>query len=96
MIEATFKLKILRKLEKKDRTNSAPFWIHIPTEWKMGNISPILKKGKKGDPGDYRPVSVTSVPDKIMEQILLKALLRQVEKKDEVICGNQYGCTKGK
>ncbi|CAM4537532.1 unnamed protein product [Lepidochelys kempii] len=67
----------------------------VPDDWKKAKLVPIFKKGKKEDPGKYRPVSLTSVPGKIMEQVLKDSILKHLEER-KVIRNSQHGFTQGK
>ncbi|CAM4559628.1 unnamed protein product [Caretta caretta] len=63
-------------------------------DWRIANIVPIFKKGKKCDPSNYRPVSLISVVCKVLEKILKEKVVKDIEvngKWDKI----QHGFTKG-
>ncbi|CAM4552612.1 unnamed protein product [Caretta caretta] len=63
----------------------------IPEDWKKANIVPIYKKrGNKDNPGNYRPVSLNSVPRKIMEQIIKQSICKHL-KDSKMINNSQHG-----
>lgn len=43
----------------------------VPVERQLANVVPIFQKGTKEDPGNYRLVSLRSVPAKITEKIVV-------------------------
>lgn len=57
---------------------------------KRGNIAPFCIKGKREDLRNCRPVSLTSVLGKVMNQILLEIMLRLIANK-EFTCDGQHG-----
>ncbi|KAK4818857.1 hypothetical protein QYF61_020076 [Mycteria americana] len=67
----------------------------VPVDWRLANVTLIFKKGQKEDPGNYRPVSLTSVLGKLMEQIILSAITWHIED-NQGIKPSQHGFRKGR
>jgi len=67
----------------------------VPDDWRLANVTPIYKKGWKEDPGNYRPVSLTLVPGKMVERFILSALTANVED-NQGIRPSQHGAMKGR
>ena len=67
----------------------------LPADWKKANIVPIFKKGSKSDANNYRPVSLTSVPCKIMESVIKEAILSYIES-NNLITEHQHGFVSGR
>ncbi|RMC13076.1 hypothetical protein DUI87_10607 [Hirundo rustica rustica] len=51
----------------------------VPDDWKLANVTPIHKKGGREDPSNYRPVSLTSVLSKVMEQFILSVITQHLQ-----------------
>ncbi|GAB0202578.1 mitochondrial enolase superfamily member 1 [Grus japonensis] len=63
--------------------------------WRKASVTLAFKKGKKEDPGNYRPVSLTSIPGKVMEQLILGVINKHVEE-EKVIGRGRHGFTRRK
>ena len=51
---------------------------NIPSDWGKAYVTPIYKKGKKNIAENYRPISLTSIPCKIMEKIVKEGIMHHL------------------
>ena len=65
----------------------------VPADWKDAFVTPIFKKGEHYDPANYRPVSLTSVPCKLLEHIVVSALMNHLEE-NNILSPQQHGFRK--
>jgi Reverse transcriptase (RNA-dependent DNA polymerase) len=69
----------------------------IPDAWRVANVTPLHKKGSRLSPENYRPVSLTSVPCKIMERVIRDKVMDHLYSETEsLIAPEQHGFVRGK
>lgn len=66
----------------------------FPAEWKISNITPVFKSGDKGSVSNYRPISLLSIPSKILERIVHRRLLHHLIT-NSIISPKQFGFRPG-
>lgn len=66
----------------------------VPIKWKLGKIVPTFKSGNRSSPLNYRPISITSVPSKIMEHIIFTHIINHLER-NNFLSISQHGFRKG-
>ena len=62
----------------------------IPKDWLTANITPVFKKGDRGDPSNYRPILLTSVCCKILEHIIHRYIMKHLNA-NRILDTNQFG-----
>ena len=67
----------------------------IPKAWKIAEVRPIFKKGKKSLPGNYRPVSLTPILCKIFEGFIRRELYSHLVK-NKLLSKHQFGFCQGR
>ena len=67
----------------------------VPADWRSANVTPIFKKGARTKQENYRPVSLTSIPCKIMESIVRDGLMAHLEE-NSLMNPSQHGFMPGK
>ena len=53
----------------------------LPSEWMMANVCQVFKKGSRTNTSKYRPISLTSVCSKTMEQIIYHSVMQHLKLK---------------
>ena len=67
----------------------------IPSDFKLGTITPIHKSGSKQEMDNYRPITVLPVCSKILEKCIHKQLLAFLEEHNLLSC-TQFGYRKNR
>ena len=63
---------------------------YFPNSLKTAKVITIFKEGETDDPGNYRPISITSTISKLIEKLVKKRLLKFLHKHD-ILSIYQYG-----
>ena len=50
----------------------------VPTAWKTSNITPVYKDGDPKLASNYRPISLLSIPSKLLERIIYNKLMKHL------------------
>ena len=66
----------------------------LPPDWKHGKVVPVFKSGNKHSPLNYRPISLTSVPCKIIEHIIYNHIMDFLDA-NHFFHPSQHGFRKG-
>ena len=67
----------------------------VPADWKDAGVTPLFKKGKKSEPKNYRPISLTSLVCKILESLIKDSIVCHLSK-FSLIKDSQHGFTKNR
>ena len=67
----------------------------VPDIWKKAVITPVFKKGVAGNVCNYRPISLTCVPSKIMERIIAQQIYNHLSR-NNILHHAQHGFCKGR
>ncbi len=62
----------------------------VLVDWDTANVTPLFKKGDRITPGNYRPISLTSVVGKMLESIISDKIVRHPER-NSLIKDSQHG-----
>ena len=52
--------------------------VTVSHRWKEANVCATFKKGKKSDPANYRPISLTCIASKILEHIVHSFIMKHL------------------
>ena len=82
----------------------APHLLHIinacitrsemPSSWKTATVAPLHESGDRGDPSNYRPISVLPVVSKLWERVVCTQLMDYLTY-HHIVCPQQYGFRSG-
>ena len=67
----------------------------VPNIWRTDNVCPVFKKGSKGDPGNYRPISLTCILCKVMDRNIRDAM-NEFLLQNRLICSSQHNFLPGR
>ena len=65
------------------------------TSWKVARLAPVFKKDDETDMGNYRPISLLSVPRKILESVVNDTLERHVHRDNNLVSDKQWANRSG-
>ena len=67
----------------------------FPSKWKLARVAAIFKKGNQLDPANYRPLSMLSLPGKLLENQFCRVLDEHLQIHN-LYSNNQWGFGKGR